>query len=96
MVYITSDGRILESRPFGIGYIKDLFWSGINFFILYIRTLIDPELNSTNGVGSSNYRSSGGRGPPPNSGPRRRFGRPGSSSNFCSTLNDIPMSGQGG
>jgi hypothetical protein len=42
MVYITSDGRVMESRPLGFGSIFDLFWGLINFISLFFRTLINP------------------------------------------------------
>ena len=45
MAYITSDGRVLESRPFSLGSITDLFWGFINFFVLFFRTLINPQAN---------------------------------------------------
>jgi len=74
MAYITSDGRVVESRPFSLGSITDLFWGFINFFALFFRTLINPNENSKGDGYSTDYRSTGGRGPPPNGGPRRRFG----------------------
>merc|ERR1711994_892112 len=73
MAYITSDGRVLESRPFGLSSITDLFWGFINFFMLFFRTLINPQANSKGEGYSTDYRSTGGRGPPPGGGPRRRI-----------------------
>merc|ERR1711981_1461930 len=74
MAYITSDGRMLESRPFGLGSISDFFWGIVNFFVLFFRTLINPSETSKGDGYSTDYRSTGGRGPPPGGGPRRRFG----------------------
>merc|ERR1712122_343212 len=73
MAYITSDGRVLESRPFSLASITDFFWGFINFFALFFRTLINPQANSKGEGYSTDYRSTGGRGPPPGGGPRRRI-----------------------
>ena len=46
MAYITSDGRVMESRPWSFGSIPDFFWGIINFFALFFRTLINPNETS--------------------------------------------------
>ena len=40
MVYIAGDGRVLESRPWGIHTITDMFWGLINFLRLVMVKLI--------------------------------------------------------
>ena len=72
MVYIAGDGRVLESRPWSIAALTDLFWSFVNVIVLFFRTLINPDSGAKGDRFTTDYRSTGGRGPPP--GPRRRFG----------------------
>ena len=74
MAYITSDGRVLESKPWGFNSILDLFWGILNFFSLFFKTLIQPDSNAKGDKYTTDYRNTGGRGPPPNGGSRRRFG----------------------
>ncbi len=73
MVYIDSQGRVHESKPLGFSSLGDLFWGIITFISLFFKTLINPDSNSKGEGHSTDYRSTGGRGPPP-AGPRRRFG----------------------
>ena len=42
MVYITSDGRVVDSRPLSFGSISEFFWGIINFFVIFFRTLFNP------------------------------------------------------
>lgn len=72
MVYIAGDGRVLESRPWSFAAFTDLFWGFVNVIVLFFRTLINPDSNAKGDRYTTDYRSTGGRGPPP--GPRRRFG----------------------
>lgn len=73
MVYIDSQGRVLQSRPFGLATLTDGFWGVITFLSLFFQTLFNPDLTKKGTGYSTDYRANGGRGPPP-SGPRRRFG----------------------
>jgi len=74
MVYVTSDGQVLQSKPWGVGRLMDIFWGMITFFSLFFKTLVDPSLNKKGDGYATDYRSTGGRGGPPGGGPRRRFG----------------------
>ena len=62
MVYIAPDGRVLQSKPWGLHTITDFFWGIIAFFQLFFRTLIDPASNSKGEGYSTDYRNTGGRG----------------------------------
>ncbi len=73
MVYIDNQGRVLQAKPWSINSIGDLFWGIVTFFKLFFTTLINPDANKKGDGYSTDYRASGGRGPPP-AGPRRRFG----------------------
>ena len=74
MVYIASDGRVLQAKPWGLSTITDFFWGFVSFVQLFFTTLINPSANSKGEGYSTDYRSTGGRGGPPGGGPRRRFG----------------------
>ena len=72
MVYVTGDGRVVQSRPWSFGAVTDIFWGFINVIVLFFRTLINPDSTAKGDRYTTDYRSTGGRGPPP--APRRRFG----------------------
>ena len=91
MVYIDNQGRVLQSKPFGLGSIADLFWGVVAFFSLFFRSLVNPDANSKGDKYTSDYRAPG-RGPPP-SGPRRRFGGFGGGAGGAGPP---PMAGGGG
>jgi len=74
MVYISPNGQVLESKPWGLSYLSDLFWGFITFMTLFFKTLIDPNINQKGDRYATDYRSTGGRGGPPGGGPRPRFG----------------------
>ena len=74
MVYISSDGRVLQAKPWGLHSITDFFWGIIAFLQLFFRSLIDPNANSKGDNYSTQYRNTGGRGGPPGGGPRKRMG----------------------
>ncbi len=90
MVYVNSDGRITESRPWSLGAVTDMFWAFINVISLFFRTLIFPDSSAKGDRYTTDYRSTGGRGPP--GPPRRRFGGFGGSGGAPQT----PMMGGGG
>lgn len=91
MVYVTGDGRVMESRPWSLGYFTDLFWGIINVIGLFFRTLINPDSSAKGDRYTTDYRSTGGRGPP--GPPRRRFGGFGGSGGAAGPP---PMMGGGG
>ncbi|XP_052090626.1 selenoprotein K-like [Mytilus californianus] len=73
MVYVGQGGQMLDSRsPWRLSVIPELFWSIVNFFVLFFRTLINPSLSKEGSTYSRDYRSGGGGGPP--APPRRRMG----------------------
>ncbi|XP_053678360.1 selenoprotein K-like [Anopheles nili] len=78
MVYISRDGTVHQSQPWGMERIKGLFMGIINFVLMFFRTMLDFQ-GGGGAAGSSTSRSSGSNdgGGPPGSGPRRRpIGRP--------------------
>jgi len=74
MVYMGRDGQVLESRPWGLNSLTDLFWGFINFVTIFFTTLINPNATAKGDGYTTDYRNTGGRGPPPGGGPRRRMG----------------------
>ena len=74
MVYIAADGRVLQSKPWGLHTVTDFFWGLVTFFQLFFKTLVDPNANKKGEGYTSDYRNTGGRGGPPGGGPRRRIG----------------------
>ena len=63
---------VQQSNPWGFGAFMDMFWGFINVIVLFFRTLINPDSTAKGDRYVTDYRSTGGRGPPP--APRRRFG----------------------
>jgi hypothetical protein len=57
MVYIDNEGRVLQAKPWSFNSIGDIFWGVINFFSLFIRTLINPDTNKKGDGYTSDYRS---------------------------------------
>eukprot|EP00064_Thunnus_orientalis_P017680 superscaffoldBa00003823_g17766 len=75
MVYV-SNGQVLDSRmqsPWRLSFLVDLFWGVVEFFGLYFKTLIHPNMTKDGNGASSSF--SDGRGPPGPPGGRRRMGR---------------------
>ena len=93
MVYIASDGRVLQAKPWGLHTVTDFLWGIVAFFQLFFKTLIDPNSNSKGEGYSTDYRNTGGRGGPPGGGPRRRMGGFGGGQGAASS---IPLRGGGG
>lgn len=70
-MFIPLRGQVVDSRsPWRLSIIPETFWSIINFFVLFFRTLINPSLSKEGSSYSRDYR--GGGGPP--QPPRRRMG----------------------
>ena len=67
MVYISSDGRVLQAKPWGLSTITDFFWGAITFLQLFFTTLISPDANKKGEGYTTDYRAPGrGGGPPGN------------------------------
>ncbi|KAM6981641.1 selenoprotein K [Tautogolabrus adspersus] len=91
MVYV-SNGQVLNSRtqsPWRLSLLVDLFWGAVEFFGLFFKTMIHPNMTKE-GYGSSS-RMSDGRGPPGPPGGRRSMGR----INHGAGPNAPPMGGGG-
>ena len=73
MVYISSDGRVLQAKPWGLSTITDFFWGAIAFMQLFFTTLISPDANKKGEGYTTDYRAPGRPGGGPG-GPRRRMG----------------------
>ena len=44
MVYLTSDGRVVEKRSmWRLSIVPDLLWGVADFFWLFVQTLIQPN-----------------------------------------------------
>jgi len=86
MPYI-SGGEVLDSRQRSVWLLSsltDIFWNIINFFAMFVQTMINPNYSSRGDRYTTDYRvtgrqSHGGGGPPPPPAPPRRrmggFGR---------------------
>ncbi|GAB6020763.1 hypothetical protein CHUAL_003422 [Chamberlinius hualienensis] len=88
MVYISSDGRVVEQRSWSLRLIPNVVWEVINAVSLFVRTLIQPALNSR-GTNHNSGRNQGSSWRSPPDMPRRRMGRIGTSLD-CSSA---PMPG---
>uniref|UniRef100_A0A0A9Y5L2 Glycine-rich selenoprotein n=1 Tax=Lygus hesperus TaxID=30085 RepID=A0A0A9Y5L2_LYGHE len=66
MTYVTRDGRVLPSQPWGIAKVMGLFWGFIDLIVAYFQTLISPWTQSdkpaNNFGGGGAWRGSGGGG----------------------------------
>ncbi|XP_015607053.1 selenoprotein K [Cephus cinctus] len=72
MVYISEDGRVLESNPWSFSKIYSLFAGFFFMILMFFRTLINPDITKHGDQYSRDYRP--GSGPP--RPPSRRIGRP--------------------
>lgn len=84
MPYITSDGKIEDKRTiYRLSIFSDIFWGVIDFFYIFISTLIDPKKpikkrfdpkkdNPWGTIGNSNGSSGGGDGPGGKGPPRKQ------------------------
>ncbi|XP_069701199.1 selenoprotein K-like [Periplaneta americana] len=70
MVYISSSGTIQEKSPWSLSRLVDLFWSLLNFIVMFFRTLVNPDMNRHGERFTRDYRP--GNGPP--RPPQRRMG----------------------
>uniref|UniRef100_A0A8D9A3Z2 Selenoprotein K n=1 Tax=Cacopsylla melanoneura TaxID=428564 RepID=A0A8D9A3Z2_9HEMI len=103
MVYIAPDGSMGESRPLSVSKVVDLFWSGIDFIVLFFQTLINPNLHKKGPGYTTDFRApsggggggggGGGQGPP-RPPPRKKFGGFGPSSSGSGSMH-VPFSGGG-
>lgn len=105
MVYIAPDGSVSDSRPLSVSKFVDLFWSAIDFVLLFFQTLINPHLHKKGPGYTTDYRppsggsgggggGGGGQGPP-KPPPRKKFGGFGPSSSGGGGSISVPFSGGG-
>ena len=59
MVYMGRDGQVLESRPWGLNSLTDLFWGFINFVTIFFTTLINPNATAKGDGYTTDYRNTG-------------------------------------
>ncbi|XP_043501808.1 selenoprotein K-like [Polistes fuscatus] len=71
MVYISSDGKILNSVPWGFKRIADFFSAIIFMVIMFFKTLFGMDTDQNDGKNTRDFRP--GFGPP--KPPSRRLGR---------------------
>ncbi|XP_043669345.1 selenoprotein K-like [Vespula pensylvanica] len=71
MVYISSDGKIHDSVPWGFKKITNFFSSIIYLIIMFFKTLFGMDINKSDGKSSKDNRP--GFGPP--KPPGRKLGR---------------------
>ncbi|XP_024890065.1 selenoprotein K-like [Temnothorax curvispinosus] len=83
MVYVTDDGNVVKSTPWGLKRILGFFTGIIYMIIMFFQTLFNPGMNSLGSRYSRDYHP--GSGPRP---PTRRLGRPNTGNNV-----DIPFFG---
>ncbi|KAH0947802.1 hypothetical protein HN011_007395 [Eciton burchellii] len=84
MVYVTRDGNVVKSIPWGLRRIFGLFTGLIYMIVMFFQTLFNPNMNRAGSQHTRNYRP--GSGPP--YPPTRRLGRPNTGHNV-----DIPFFG---
>ena len=56
MVYIFSDGRVLQAKPWGLSSITDFFWGAIAFLQFFFTSLISPDANKKGEGYTTDYR----------------------------------------
>lgn len=83
MVYVTDDGSVVKSTPWGLRRVFGLFTGVIYMVIMFFQTLVNPGTNRADSQYTRDYRP--GSGPPP---PPRRLGRPNTGNNV-----DVPFFG---
>lgn len=71
MVYISNDGKILDSTPWGLRKITGFFSSIIYMIVFFFQTLFGLETDSYGSGTTRNHRP--GFGPP--GPPKRKIGR---------------------
>jgi len=89
MVYVTSDGRVLQSRPWSLSTVTETFWQCVDFVTLFFRTLVG--LGPQQGGSRSRSGNGGGSGPGGPGGPGRGVRRIGG----ISDIQDCSMPGGG-
>ncbi|CAG7836704.1 unnamed protein product [Allacma fusca] len=57
MAYVTSDGRVQQSRPWSLSRVVDLFFGIYSFVILFFRSLFHLDDPSPRGQYGSRGRS---------------------------------------
>ncbi|KAL6423267.1 hypothetical protein ACFW04_010138 [Cataglyphis niger] len=83
MVYVTDDGSVVKSTPWGLKKVFRFFTGVIYMIIMFFQTLINPGMNTAESQYTRDYRPGSGPRPPP-----RRLGRPNTRNNV-----DIPFGG---
>ena len=56
MVYISSDGRVLQAKPWGLSTITDFFWGAIAFLQFFFTSLVSPDANKKGEGYTTDYR----------------------------------------
>jgi hypothetical protein len=51
--------QVLESKPWGLSSLVDMFWGFVTFVTLFFKTLIDPDMNKKGQGYATDYRSTG-------------------------------------
>ncbi|XP_052864696.1 glycine-rich selenoprotein-like [Anopheles cruzii] len=87
MVYISRNGTVRESQPWGVDRIKGLIMGFFNFILMFFRTMLDFNLGAGS-EGRDGHRGGGSGGGGPPGPPRRPIGRP-------MTLSDCTIPGGG-
>ncbi|XP_029179176.1 selenoprotein K-like [Nylanderia fulva] len=83
MVYVTGDGNLVNSVPWGLRRVFGFFTGIIYMIMMFFQTLISPGTNRGEGQYTRDYRPGSGPRPPP-----RRLGRPNTGNNV-----DVPFFG---
>lgn len=82
MVYVTDDGDVVKSTPWGLKRVFTFFTGVIYMIIMFFQTLINPGMNGSGSQSRDYHSGSRPQGPP------RRLGRPNTGNNV-----DIPFFG---
>jgi len=84
MAYVTSDGDVVKSTPWGLRRVFGFFTGIIYMTVMFFQTLVNPGMNRSGSQNTRDYRLGSG----PNLS-TRRLGRPRNTGNNV----DIPFFG---
>jgi len=88
MVYVSSDGRVLQQKPWGLSRIVDIFTNAFNFVYFFFASLLGFDRPAVAGRSGSGGGRGGGPDGPDDGRRIRRVGK-------ITTIQDCSMPGGG-